>query len=129
LMMRNYTIFAEVENIVNSRPLTPVSDGPTDLATLTPNDLLRRGQGFTSPPRECNHLDTYGKRWRYVQFLVDEFWKRWTLEYLPTLTTRTKWLMQKRNIQVGDIVIVLMRANIGCTGRSGQGGSCSLSGA
>ena len=34
------TLFTEVEGIMNSRPITPVSSDPQDLETLTPNHLL-----------------------------------------------------------------------------------------
>ena len=34
------TLFCEVEGIVNSRPLTKVSDDPSDDAAMTPSDLL-----------------------------------------------------------------------------------------
>ena len=34
------TLLVEVEGILNSRPLTPVSDSPYDLEPLTPNHLL-----------------------------------------------------------------------------------------
>lgn len=101
------TLFAEVENVINSRPLTHVSEDPSDLKALTPNDLLRPGHGFTGPPGEFSRLDAYGKRWRHVQHLVNEFWRRWLREYLPTLMTRSKWITDKRNIRVGDIVIIL----------------------
>ena len=35
-----YTVLTEVESIVNSRPLTHVSDDINDLEALTPNHLL-----------------------------------------------------------------------------------------
>jgi hypothetical protein len=34
------TLFAEVEGIVNSRPVTNVSEDPNDFHPLSPNDLL-----------------------------------------------------------------------------------------
>ncbi|XP_057297614.1 uncharacterized protein LOC130628649 [Hydractinia symbiolongicarpus] len=40
------TLLAETENIVNSRPLTQVSDNPSDFQAVTPNHLLK---GFGSP--------------------------------------------------------------------------------
>ena len=46
------------------------------------------------------------KRWRCVQFLADEFWRRWMKEFLPTLQKRQKWLQVKDNIKVNDIVLV-----------------------
>jgi hypothetical protein len=101
------TIFAEVENIVNSRPLTVVSSDPKDKPPLTPNDLLRPyAPSFKSPLGEFGKKDQFGKRWRHVQFVLDHFWKRWTAEYLPRLQLRSKWLEEK-NVKIGDVVLVL----------------------
>ena len=56
-------------------------------------------------------LEHYGqKRWRRVQVLAEEFWHRWKTEYVSTLQEKQKWTRPKRNIQVGDIVIVKDRA-------------------
>ena len=46
------------------------------------------------------------RRWRQVQYLADIFWKRWTKEYLPLLQSRQKWLRPRRNLSVGDVVLV-----------------------
>ncbi|XP_064622573.1 uncharacterized protein LOC135484816 [Lineus longissimus] len=102
------TIFAEVENVVNSRPLTVVSNDPKDQLPLTPNDLLRPfGKGFPSPIGTFGKADMFGKRWRHVQFVVDQFWKRWTAEYLSALQVRSKWIAEQPNIRVNDLVLVL----------------------
>ena len=45
-------------------------------------------------------------RWRQVQYLADIFWKRWSKEYLLLLQGRQKWLRPRRNLAVGDIVLV-----------------------
>ena len=42
-----------------------------------------------------------------MQYLADIFWKRWTREYLPTLQQRQKWFQQSRNLQVGDVVLII----------------------
>ncbi|PIK47691.1 hypothetical protein BSL78_15433, partial [Apostichopus japonicus] len=56
------------------------------------------------------------KRWRQVQFLANEFWTRWRKEYLQSLQTRAKWGKAKRNLEVGDIVLLkdeeLIRGNL-----------------
>jgi hypothetical protein len=101
------TIFAEVEGIVNSRPLTVVSDDPRDSQPLTPNDLLSVGRGFTSPPGIFGRADAFGRRWRHVQLIVNRFWDRWIADYLPTLQVRSKWITERRNLQEGDVVLIL----------------------
>ena len=46
------------------------------------------------------------KRWRLVQFLANQFWNRWRVEYLPALQQRSKWNKQHRNLKTDDIVLV-----------------------
>ena len=56
------TIFCEVENILNSRPLTPVSSDVRDDPPLSPNDiLLLGGHGVTLPFGVFSQAD-HGKK-------------------------------------------------------------------
>lgn len=100
------TLLCEVEAIVNSRPLTKVSDDVKDMATLTPNHLLLLREGPKAMPGEFGPGDMYRKRWRYIQHLADQFWRRWVREYLPILQHRSKWTQEKVNVKVGDVVLV-----------------------
>ena len=103
------TFACEAEGIINNRPLTPVSEDPRDYKALTPRDLLHIPNGFVSSPGEFVKEDVFRKAWRHVQFLVDDFWRRWLLEYLPTLQPRSKWLTTQGNIkvhEVNDLVLV-----------------------
>lgn len=106
------TFLCIVENIVNSRPLTVVSDDPTDLQPLTPNHVLQLRNGQTVPPGRFVKQDLYcrrrrRRRWRQVQYLSDVFWQRWKREYLPLLQKRSKWVEKHRNLQVNDTVIIV----------------------
>lgn len=102
------TLMAEVEGVINSRPLTTVSADAKDLEPLTPNHLLQLKQGCSLPPGVFGEHDLYSrKRWRQVQYLADIFWKRWTREYLPLLQQRQKWNSTKRNVAVNDIVLLV----------------------
>ena len=66
------TLMCEVEQILNNRPLTPVSEDPHDLDVLTPNHLLLRRANDSFPPGVFIPADSYVKRkWCQVQYLVN----------------------------------------------------------
>lgn len=101
-----HTILCEVERLVNSRPITKNSDDVNDGGALTPNHVLMFNQVPPLAPGEFHEADIYRCRWRCVQHVVDEFWRRWLREYLPLLQLRVKWHEVKRNLRVGDVVLV-----------------------
>ena len=50
------------------------------------------------------------ENWRQTlltQALADQFWMRWRREYLPSLLHRVKWSEERRNLKVGDVVLML----------------------
>ncbi len=103
-----YTLFCEVESILNSIPLTSVSDDISDLEPLTPNHLLLARSGPTFPPGLFDKHDMYAKRkWKQIQYLSDNFWSRWKREYLSLLQERNKWKFPQRSLQVGDLVLLM----------------------
>lgn len=102
------TLMCEVEAIINARPLTKVSDDPRDVNALTPNHLLLIKSNESFPPGVFKRNDQYSeRRWRQVQYMAEVFWRRWIKEYLPILQLRQKWHEVKRNIEEGDIVLVV----------------------
>ena len=102
------TFLAEVEAILNARPLTRLSLDPRDKEPLTPNHLLLMKGVPAASPGVFNKKDCYGRRrWRQTQYLADQFWKRWLREYLPLLQTRQKWSQPQRNFKVDDLVLVV----------------------
>ncbi|XP_067943139.1 LOW QUALITY PROTEIN: uncharacterized protein [Watersipora subatra] len=76
---------------------------------LTPNILLTMKSQLTLPPPGVfEKADIYSKkRWRVVQQLANEFWRRWRNEYIHTLQTRQKWTHKQDEVLVGDVVHVL----------------------
>lgn len=52
-------------------------------------------------------LDEVGvQRWRHVQFLAEQFWSRRQREYLANVALRQRWHTPRRNLQVGDMVMM-----------------------
>jgi len=99
----------EAEAVVNSRPLTvdTLSD-PLSPLLLTPNTLLTgKSKLILPPPGNFQREDVYCKRrWRRVQHIANEFWIRWSKEYLQSLQVRNKWTRQRRNFTEGDVVLL-----------------------
>ena len=79
-----------------------------DEEPLTPNHLLTmKTRVLMPPPGEFQRNDMYlVKRWRRVQYLSNCFWERWKKSYLMSLQERQKWNKPRRNIKVGDIVLL-----------------------
>ena len=103
------TFMCETEAIVNSRPLTVDNiSSPTEAEPLTPNHLLTMKSRVLLPqPGEFQKADLYlVKRWRRVQYMVNQFWSRWRKEFLYTLQQRQKWNKPRRNMRTGDIVLI-----------------------
>ena len=101
------TLFTEVEAIVNHRPLTKVSDDVADDSPLTPAHLLMVRCSSQAWIGNFSQGDMYRRRWRYVQYLADVFWRRYINEYLPELQKRNKWYNRERRLKVGDLVLIM----------------------
>jgi len=97
---------------MNSRPLTYQSANPHDSTPLTPNHFLHSqsgGQFALEVDEELNSNPT--KRWRRVQELVRHVWHRWMREWVLSLSSRKKWYRSSKNLQVGDIVLLISNEN------------------
>ena len=104
------TLLIEAEAIANSRPLTYVDTrSPNSPIPLSPSQLLTLKTKAIMPlPGNFVREDLYcHRRWRRVQYLANEFWTRWRLEFLPTLQERKKWVRTKRDVLIDDIVVIV----------------------
>ena len=103
------TILLEIENTVNSRPLTYVYE-ELDSEPLTPSHLIfgRRLQSLPDDIIMLNDEDSsYSRRYRYLQNKINHFWKRWQKEYIVNLREHHKCSgKEKGKVSIGDIVLV-----------------------
>ncbi|XP_055907255.1 uncharacterized protein LOC129942380 [Eupeodes corollae] len=102
------TLLAEIEQIINSRPLVEVPYHPDEPEALTPNHFLIGRSSASAPISDFDDKDLIlRKRWRMRQRLADHFWNRWRKEFLPNLNQQNKWKTQSgRDVQVGDVVLL-----------------------
>ncbi|XP_076220952.1 uncharacterized protein LOC116434377 [Nomia melanderi] len=101
------TLIIQIESILNSRPLTPLSSDPNDLIAFTPGHFLI-GDSLTSL-RERDFTDTSANRlstWQHIQKVKGHFWNRWHREYLNELTRRSKWTTGSHSIKEGTVVLL-----------------------
>lgn len=103
------TVFCQIESIMNSRPLTPLSTDHKDLSALTPGHFLigrplsaLPQTDFTDiPPNRLKHYER-------LQQITQHFWRRWSQEYLLAMQQRTKW--QTSNsipLNIDDLVVLI----------------------
>ncbi|XP_055904404.1 uncharacterized protein LOC129940170 [Eupeodes corollae] len=101
------TALVEIEAVMNSRPITPMSSDPSDLEALTPGHFLI-GSSLRSIPEPIIEVEdiSYLQRWRRIQAVKSHFWRRWTSEYLTELQSRSKWTKDQPNLNIGEMVVV-----------------------
>ncbi|XP_044573912.1 uncharacterized protein LOC123258071 [Drosophila ananassae] len=100
-----HTLLAQIEAVVNSRPLFSTSD--TEVNYLSPAHFLI-GRPYTTVPEgdlsnvPINRLDY----WQQTQAMLQGFWKQWHMEYLTSLQHRPKWMNKSVNMAKDDIVLL-----------------------
>ena len=103
---------AEVEGILNSRPLAKLREDGDSILALTPAMLLTGFKHRMFPvlpgrkPAELAVSKNPVQRYRYLQSLIHQFWRQWKEDYLALLQTRQKWLKNVPNYKAGDLVLI-----------------------
>lgn len=101
------TFVIEIESILNSRPISPMSFDPYDPLALTPGHFLI-GKYLTRTP-EHDFTETPPNRlstWQHVQKLKQDFWLKWHKEYSNELNIQHKWVKGAHKIDIGSIVVI-----------------------
>ena len=100
-----------IANVLNDRPLSVQkshSEYPDRdfLVPLTPN-MLVTGRSGSLPPRERDGSDDLpDERLSYIEELERSWWYQYKVQYFDSLMPTQKWLHAKRNMCVGDIVLI-----------------------
>ena len=101
------TVTCQVESFLNSRPLGPVTSHDLEgLSPLTPSHFLIGRAAGAYPQEPVTGKPTTLQRWDICKKATQEFWDRWSQEYLQHLQKATKWHHKNRNFQVDDLVML-----------------------
>ncbi|XP_052445918.1 uncharacterized protein LOC127987587 [Carassius gibelio] len=102
------TVLTEIEGILNSKPLGYTSSDISDIDPITPNCFIIGRRDASLPQVVYQDSGVLSRRrWRHSQLLADHFWRHFIKYYLPSLQVRQKWKSEKRNLQIGDIVMIV----------------------
>ena len=105
------TTIADVEGIINSRPLTYVYEDEVE-EVLTPSHLLlgrRLLSTFDEPFDNGDNVNNFvlTKRMKYIKSLSEHYWKRFHEEYLTELRSHhVQGSDPPRKAAVGDVVVI-----------------------
>ena len=104
--------FKVVAGILNSRPVYARwgSRGGNDtdfLSALTPNMMLLGRANVGLPVRDYDRSDKPLLRIKYVEECIAQWWNQFQTQHFSSLVPRQKWLFEKRNMQVGDVVLLM----------------------
>ncbi|GBN98193.1 hypothetical protein AVEN_154690-1 [Araneus ventricosus] len=98
------TVIVQIEGILNSRPLTPLSTDTDDFQVLTPGHfLIGKPINAIPEPDVTEKKDNLLNKW---QKSVQIIWKRWQTSYLSNLQQRTKWLFKQPSVIPGMMVLI-----------------------
>ena len=99
------TVICDCESVINSRPLTYMSNDASELMHLTPNMFLR--ELSSSGVIDCDEVDKslLCRKIAYIHKLREDLRRRFCKEYLGQLKTARKGT-RTRAIRKGEIVLV-----------------------
>ena len=105
------TLLSKIAYTVNSRPLglaniSQTSQQEDNMVPITPNMLLLGRSSNFSPPIEFADQDRFCARLAYVGQVEKEWWDRWIKLVLPTLFSYKRWKSKKKNLEVGELVMI-----------------------
>ncbi|GFY27556.1 uncharacterized protein TNCV_910071 [Trichonephila clavipes] len=102
------TVTVQIEGILNSRPLCPLSNNDDDFQVLTPaHFLINRSLNSLEEPNLTKCKESNLKKWQKITKIVQLMWKFWSRNYLNQLQQRGKWMFEKNNVKIGDLVLII----------------------
>ena len=92
--------------MLNSMPLLPCSNDPSDFDAFTANDFIRKKFDNFAPGDFNEDNISLRRKFKSVQSYMNEFWRRFIKDYIRSLNKQKKWFRDQRNFEVSDLVLI-----------------------
>ncbi|XP_050509189.1 uncharacterized protein LOC126886346 [Diabrotica virgifera virgifera] len=101
------TLIIQIEAILNSRPLSPISPDPNDISPLTPAHFLIGKPIIAVPDQDLTDIKvTRLNRYQLLQQMCQSFWARWKTEYISQLQVKGRWKKNQESLTDGALVLI-----------------------
>lgn len=99
------TVLCDCESVLNSRPLSFISEGLSEPVPITPSMFIQDVRESGLPELDALESISLEKKWQHRLKLKEDFRKRFRTEYLGMLKSRNKQI-KTNEINLGDIVLI-----------------------
>ncbi|GBM77995.1 hypothetical protein AVEN_131389-1 [Araneus ventricosus] len=100
------TVLCECESVINSRPLTCVSENLDDLVPLTPSMFLIENRNSSTGHIDLVETQSFKKRIKFRTKLLKDLRLRFRKEYLSLLISKQSRNKNVREPQIGEVVLI-----------------------
>ncbi|XP_058449212.1 uncharacterized protein LOC131429180 [Malaya genurostris] len=101
------TLLTQIEANMNTRPLTPLSEDPSELDVLTPGHFLTGSSLGALPDPDYTKIQPNRlKHYQQLQQLIQQHWVRWKKEYLTEINSQHQKSSKSVQLEVGQLVLV-----------------------
>lgn len=97
-------ILTRIEAVLNSRPISAISDNSNDFTALTHGHFLTGNALLSRPQPPADEKPV--KIFNLMEKMVQHFWQRFRGDVLSSMQIRNKWKEPQPNVKVGDLVIL-----------------------
>ncbi|UYV69064.1 hypothetical protein LAZ67_6002223, partial [Cordylochernes scorpioides] len=100
------TVMCDVESLMNTRPLTYLTEESEDLAPLTPSLFLHEVREVGVPDLDLIDNQTLSRKYQYIKRVREDLRERFRIEYFGFLRQETRRLKTTIPFKVGDMVLI-----------------------
>ena len=101
------TLLTQIEGLLNSRPLEPLSEDPEDVNALTPGRfIIDKAINSLPEPSLLKINESRLSWWQLIQRITQQFSQLWSTQYLQRPQSISKWHHPSHEIKLDSMVLL-----------------------